>query len=221
MAPCTKARLQTVFLRLATVAAVTLGVWFAAEPVGQYFQWPVTGTIALGAGAVAGVIALAISWRLFDFTQDCMSVPDNVATGAMGKKRKRCRHGACEFRIDDTVNNKAQPGELAPMSIVKPGCGTRKNQGESCKKVFDSEKISIELQRQEAGSPKIVVTIRGLSGSQFKGQNGLRSRLESISDITWSNPSNKDSVRVMEGEVLEANVDQALARVREVTARYS
>lgn len=51
-------------------------------------------------------------------------------------------------------------------------------------------KVSYTTTTQPDGSIKVTVTTVGLTGREFKGPGGVRTRLENIGGIKWDNPSN-------------------------------
>lgn len=240
MTPCTKARVQTAFLRLLTVAVAAVGVWYATEPVAQYFQWSITDAMAIGVASVAGFIALLISWRLFDFAQDCMSVPESATSGA-GQGRssgRRCSRGSCElnYRNDQPLlgNQRAQPQILGITDDAARGGDGDFEHDSPCRAarrsgllvlIVENERVKVELKPETPGEATVLVTATGLTASQFKGDNGFRRRLERISGVSWKNPVNKgDGVRVMEGKIVETSSDggeNALARIQDVAESYS
>lgn len=61
-------------------------------------------------------------------------------------------------------------------------------------KKFESDeggsKVSYTTENQGDGSVKVTVTTRGLTGREFKGPGGVRTRLEKVGGIKWDKPTN-------------------------------
>jgi len=95
MNPCWKARIHTALAR-AGAALVTGGLaWYLALPVALHFHYQLGDGLRLVIGLVFALIALAISTKALDFTEDCMSVPDEYAhakaAGLISCNKKSCR----------------------------------------------------------------------------------------------------------------------------------
>lgn len=69
------------------------------------------------------------------------------------------------------------------------------------------------------GQPKVIVTVTGFSGSDFKSR--VRPALERVSCIKWDFPKNlKEGTRQMTGTVRGGTVDSAIAAVRAAGSRF-
>ena len=84
MRTCRQARILTWSTRAIAVVATGAISWFVAQPIAQQFEVTLSDPMQIAVGAVCALIALFVSKRPLDFTQDCLAVPDEVSHGALG-----------------------------------------------------------------------------------------------------------------------------------------
>lgn len=221
MSPCTKARIQTAVARLLAVGAVGVAAWFLADVAAQRFALELTEPMKYGIGGLFGVIALFVSKRVFDFTEDCMSVPDTAMAPGVHTGKETCRKKNC--RLNETSSAAGNPasttGDDATLRVAPPV--QLDAAGNTSAVILQTAKLNVSLSTTD-GVTTVKVVANGLSASQFKGNNGLRQRLEKVSGITWGNPKNLgDNTRQMEGTISDAaKREEIVARILELGKRF-
>lgn len=137
-----------------------------------------------------GLAASAATWfgsaSKFQFTQECMDM----------KEGAEFRHIAPVKVGKPTKPRAVEKKPLVVKAVTKAVSPALLNVGS----LFERGNVSITVQEVE-GNKVVVVKTKNLSSSQFKGNNGLRNRLEKIPGISWENPKNAEGVRSMSGTV--------------------
>lgn len=215
MKSCTQAKIETAFVRFLAAAVLGAIAWFAAPAVSQYFNYEMPVALHVGATALVTLVGWLVTKNLVDFTADCMDVPTALApafderqkkpaTTPGGGKKNATTTGDGKGKA--TADRKPEPPaiKLTTDPVVLPG-----------------RNLSVTITPNADGTLSVVAIVKGLSNSQFKGNNGLRTRLENIREITWKNPQRQpDGSRRMEGTVAAgANRDQVLARLKALADR--
>lgn len=199
MRTCRQARILTWSTRALAVVATGAISWFVAQPIAQQFDVTLSDPMQLAVGAVCALIALFVSKRPLDFTQDCLAVPDEVSHGALG----------LEVPAEKVVAS--SPRTVAAKTISpQPFSTTVAN--------HDSMKVSVNT---TDGITIVTVTISGVSASKFKDkQSGLRKKIESVTGVRWENPKNLgNGTREMVGRVTHTSHREAVvARLQELAA---
>lgn len=206
MKSCTQAKIETAFVRVFAAAILGTLVWFAAEPASQYFNFELPLYLRAIAAGLTGLAGWFATKSLVNFTADCLDVPAAVAPAFDSRKTVAGKEKDSPTRKPDNRPAAANP-ELKQL--------------ESGVVVLSGTSVSFTVTRQADGTLSVVAVVKGLSNSQFKGNNGLRSRLENIREITWKNPQRQqDGSRRMEGTVA-ANAQHAevLARLKSFTGK--
>lgn len=201
MKSCTQAKIETYFVRFLASVVVGAVAYFAAEPIAQYFQynlpdmarWIGTGVLALG-----GWFATK---NLVDFTTDCLDVPSAVAPAVTSRKQAE--------RPTSKQAERPAPKRL-PQLAKMPVPVTLVNVGDK-PHVIKTAKITATVTKNDDASLAVSVVVTGVSGGDFKGNGGIRSALESVSGIVWSNPTNTgNGTRCMEGKIAAGTNHQAV-----------
>lgn len=201
MKSCTQAKIETYFVRFLASVVVGAVAYFAAEPIAQYFQynlpdmarWIGTGVLALG-----GWFATK---NLVDFTTDCLDVPSAVAPAVTSRKQAE--------RPTSKQAERPAPKRL-PQLAKTPVPVTLVNVGDK-PHVIKTAKITATVTKNDDASLAVTVVVSGASGSDFKGNGGIRSALESVPGIVWSNPTNAgNGTRRMEGKIAAGTDHQAV-----------
>lgn len=203
MRTCRQARILTWSTRALAVVATGAISWFVAQPIAQQFEVTLSDPLQIGIGAVCALLAFFVSKRPLDFTQDCLTVPDEVAHGALGLESRTNTSG----RFDSCASASAPPSkEAAPQALPTTVAD------------HDSMKVSVS---SIDGATVVTVTISGVSSSKFKDkQNGLRKRIEAVSGVRWTNPKNLgNGSREMVGRLTDPTRREAIiARLQELAA---
>lgn len=168
--------------------------------------------------AVGSVIFAALAWfassPMFKFTEECMNMksasedrrvkpaPSKLPTvpgpGDKGKAAKSNADPKLAVKPAAVVKREAPPA--APSEMSAGG------------KIFDRGRITVAVILTD-GNRTVNVTTRGLSNSDFKGQQGLRSKLEAIPGISWANPKNEgNGVRTIQGTIVSGAKDDEIAQ---------
>ncbi len=208
MNPCLKARIQTAAARTLAVVATGVVSWYVAQPIAQRFEQTLSDPMQIGIGFVAALVALFVSKRALDFTQDCMTVPDStLARTAVGP----CRKKACSLRSSDNVPGAADKTCTSNDRSAKPepgkhGCEARATtQSGLNATVADHASMKVSVSTDPQGATIVTVDIIGVSASRFKDkQSGLRKKIENVGGIKWENPRNLgESNRQMVGRITD------------------
>lgn len=203
MKSCTQAKIETYFVRF--LAAVVVGVvaYVAAEPVAQYFNYALPDTfrwIGTGVLALAGWFATK---NLVDFTTDCLDVPAAVAPAVTSRKQAE------------------RPAPKRLPQLAKAPVPATFIKVDDTPHVIKSAKITATVTKADDASLAVSVVVTGVSGSDFKGNGGIRAALESVQGIAWAHPTNAGGgTRRMEGKIAAgANHQQVLAKLQSVVER--
>ncbi|MGD9682040.1 MAG: hypothetical protein AB7W16_12720 [Candidatus Obscuribacterales bacterium] len=220
MQPCTKAKLFTYSLRFLAVALTGILAWYFAEPVAAKFGHELTDGWQMGIGAIAGLVALIISNRALDFTEDCMTIPD-AGDQHLAAAGSSCSREGCRRYVAPPVS-----GQPARKPCKKKEAGASKaDSAESFQlgTVIENQTMTVVLEQAQAGPLNLSVTVKGLTASQFKGNNGLRGRLEAVGGISWENPRNLgDGRREMRGAIQsDSDRQRIVGRLKEIASRYA
>lgn len=205
MKSCTQAKVETVFVRFLAAAVFGAVAWFAAEPAAQYFNYELPLSLHAGITAVLSLGVWFVTKNLVDFTADCLDVPQGLAAPA--------------FDSQKPLKNAATGGKKSAAS--EPSPARRELKPDKGPYVLNGKNVSFTVTSNPDGTLSVVAVVRGLTNSQFKGNNGLRKRLENIREIAWTNPVRQpDGSRRMEGTVSTgAGHDQLIARLKGFTDR--
>lgn len=203
MRTCRQARILTWSTRALAVVATGAISWFAAQPIAQQFEVNLSDPMQIGIGAVCALIAFFVSKRPLDFTQDCLTVPDEVAHGALGLEGPASR--------GNVSNSCASPSSTSPRTTSPQGLNTT---------VADHETMKVSVNTVD-GATTVTVTISGVSSSKFKDkQSGLRKKIEAVSGVRWENPKNLgNGSREMVGRVTDTSRREAVvSRLQQLAA---
>jgi hypothetical protein len=222
MNPCLKARIQTAIARSLAVVATGVVSWYVAQPIAQHFEQSLSDPMQIGIGVFAALVALFVSKRALDFTQDCMTVPDHtLAKTAVGP----CRKKTCQLRLSDdaapngktTCASRAESGKTDAGKSTPNGCDAHAI-AQSALNVTVADHPSMKVSvATDQGATIVTVDITGVSAAKFKDkQSGLRKKLENIGGVKWENPSNLgDSNRQMVGRITDnARREAIVARLQ-------
>lgn len=209
MNPCTLARIQTGVARTLAVVATGVLSWFVAQPIAQHFDKTLSDPMQIGIGVVAAIIALFVSKRALDFTQDCMTISDNaLAPAAVG-----CRKKSCQLRHTNDASKGAgksecvnKPGASDKTSSKSPtGCDSAAKSALNLT-VADHASMTVSVSTDQ-GATIVTVDITGVSAAKFKDkQSGLRKKLMGIGGVKWDNPRNLgDGNRQMVGRITDTS----------------
>lgn len=212
MDPCRKARIQTAIARgLATIATGVVA-WFAALPIAQHFEYTLTDTYRIGIGFAFALVALFVSKRALDFTEDCMIVPD-ATKAAPANSVVSCRKPGCRH-----IGEGAPDGKTASDSGAAKNALTGHSNPLSGKTAVTRGPVSIEYHAEEGGITLVTVTVTGITAAAFKCKNGLRAKLEKVGHIKWEHPKNLgNNSRQMIGRISDANKrEQVLAALQAI-----
>lgn len=224
MNPCLQARIQTAVARSLAVVATGVLSWFVAQPIAQYFDKTLSDPMQIGIGVVAAIVALFVSKRALDFTEDCMTVPDTaLARAAVGERK--CRKKSCQVRfVDDAPQpgtgcaNNSGNGQTDPSQPVAPASSNGCDAARSTLNVTVADNPAMKVMLStDQGVTTVTVDITGVSSSKFKDkQSGLRKKLENVGGVKWENPRNLgDNKRQMVGRIVDnARREAIVARLQ-------
>jgi hypothetical protein len=212
------------------VAATGVVSWYVAQPIAQQFDVTLSDPMQIGIGGVAALLALLVSKRALDFTQDCMTVPDVVAHGAIGAERAACRKKNCRSNATDGGASKGVAGCAADANGVADNKSAASADRVADNKsdasagltttVSDHESMKVAVQTND-GVTTVTVTISGVSSAKFKDkQSGLRKKIEGVAGVTWSNPKNLgNGSREMVGRIRDnSSRETVIARLQALAA---
>lgn len=185
-------------------ASVGLVTGFGAYYGASHFGVDLPYGSEVAAGAFMTVLTWLVSKSKFQFTEECMHMA----------------RGADVRQVSPVKLNKARPVRAAVNAQkVKPAITDDLSVG----KLFERGRVTVMVEAGENNSKRVVFTTRGLSGSDFKGNNGLRSRLENISGIQWDNPKNdQNGTRSMSGSVVSAaNEGEIAAKLKLAAEKFA
>jgi hypothetical protein len=174
-------------------------------------RWGITGALAL--------VGWFATKNLVDFTTDCLDVPSNVAPAITSRRQQSAQRPAPTPQSAPAQKTPAK--RLAQLTKVPvPATLVNVNVGDT-PHVIKSSKITATVTKNDDASLTVAVVVTGASGSDFKGNGGIRAALQSVSGIAWANPTNAGAgTRRMEGRIAAgANHQQVLAKLTSVVER--
>lgn len=201
MRTCRQARILTWSTRAIAVVATGAISWFVAQPIAQQFEVTLSDPMQIAVGAVCALIALFVSKRPLDFTQDCLAVPDEVSHGALG------------LEVEKVASPNSSAGSKSSLATTPSPRSLNTTVAD-----LDSMKVSVNT---TDGATVVTVTISGVTASRFKDkQSGLRKKIESVNGVRWENPKNLgNGTREMVGRVTHvAHREAVVARLQELAA---
>lgn len=214
MDKCTQERIQIATYRTLITAGAGVAAWFLAGFIAQRYSLDLTAPVQLGIGLLTMIGSWFATKPMFSFTQECLAMQE--ATSARPKKAAATKVYLPQAKASAaTARIKADKPVLTPVAALTVG------------KFHEQGRVSIEVLAPAEGSTnlQVAVTVRGLSASEFKGNNGnggFRSKLENIAGVSWENPKNLgDGRRTMTGVIKSSNSGEVGAKLKEVAARYS
>lgn len=212
MDKCTKERIYIASLRTGITAATGGILWFAAGWLAQRYGYNLTTEMQAGIGLLGMIGSWFATKPMFSFTQECLAMQE--ATAPRPKKSTKvylptAKAAAATPKVK--ADRKPEPAPSAPLSVGK---------------LFEQGRITVEVTKPEDSTNlQVTITARGLSASEFKGNNGnsgFRQKLENISGVSWENPKNLgDGRRTITGTVKSANTAEVAAKLKDVATRYS
>ncbi|MBU6453609.1 MAG: hypothetical protein KGS72_17655 [Cyanobacteria bacterium REEB67] len=224
MDKCKKERIQIATLRTGITAASGGLLWFITGWLAQHYGVDVSAPAQAGVGIVGALAAWLITKPMFSFTEECILMKE--ATSKRGR--------ITQVKPDAKTQVFLPQSRVAAATAPTTARAARANHASAANptsasltvgKLFDKGRITVEVSRTEGTQPEVTVTARGLSASEFKGNNGnhgLRQKLENIAGISWQNPKNLgEGKRVMTGVVKSSNEAEVAAKLAETASRYS
>lgn len=209
MDKCQRQRITLTTLRGLLSAGIGVAVTVGAFLAANYFNLDLPAGTEIISGAALALVTWFATKSKFQFTEECM----HMVRGA-------------EYRNPKPV----QLGKTKPVrAVVAPNAGKKtadKPKGTpavlTVGNLMDKGRVKVNVEMSEDGSTKVVVIrTSGLSGSDFKGNNGLRPRLENISGIKWDFPKNEGGNRIMSGKVVPgANESEIADKLRTTCERF-
>lgn len=213
MDKCQRQRITLTSLRGMLSAGIGVAVTVGAFLAANYFNLDLpTGSEYL-AGAAFALVTWFASKSKFQLAEECM----HMARGAEHRNVKPVQLGKAK-----PVRAMVDPNKKPARPADKPkatGTPAVLNAGS----LMDKGRIKVNVEMSEDGSTKvIVVRTSGLSGSDFKGNNGLRPRLENISGVKWDFPKNEGGNRIMSGKVVPgANESEIADKLKSTCERFA
>ena len=234
MDKCRKERIQIASLRTGISAATGGVLWFAAGWLAQHYGYDLTSTAQAGLGVAAALIMWLATKPMFSFTEECILMQEATSARSKTLSIKADKSGKSASTAKPSgKSNVFLPQQRAaaatsgstPRAAQAVAAASQSNVTLTAGKLFDKGRITVDVSRNDAGQAEIIVTARGLSASEFKGNNGnhgLRQKLENISGISWENPKNLgEGKRIMSGVVKSSNEGEVASKLSETVARYS
>jgi hypothetical protein len=206
---CQKQRIK--FTALRGLLSVTAGVicWFLLGAADTKFGLGITANQTLFVGAALTIIGWFSTKRMFRFTEECMSMKE-------GKGERNLKPATkSNPPLDRLATRPAaaaktlKPAADCPLEMVNGG------------KLIAKNRVTVTINKTDDGRT-VTVAMKGIGSGEFKGDSGVRARLESIPGIKWSFPKNDSAngVRTMEGVIMpSATNDKVAAGLIEVANR--
>jgi len=205
MDKCQRQRITLLSLRSLLSAGVGVVAGFAAFLAANHFGIDLPAGSEALFGCAAGAIAWFASRSKFQFTEECM----HMARGADLRQVAPVKLGK-ERPVRSAAPSAGKKPETRTPAVLNAG------------QFFKRGRIEVTVQVGENDSKNIEVTTRGLSGSEFKGNNGLRPRLESVSGVSWENPRNdQNGTRTMIGKVTGRNESEIAEKLTAICERFA
>jgi hypothetical protein len=216
---CQKQRIKMNVLHTVLSGAGAVLCFFGAQWGAAHFGYPVTqNELLIGSGLFAALTWLASS-PMFKFTEECMNMKS-------ASEDRRIKPTPSKPGAKPTITILPAASEkrivVKPAAAVKAAPPAAPSEMTAGGKLFDRGRVTIAVIITD-GNRTVNVTTRGLSNSDFKGSQGLRSRLESIPGISWANPKNEgNGVRSMQGTIVAGAKDDDIAnRLKTVAERVA
>jgi len=208
MDKCKKERIQIASLRAGLTGIAGGALWFASAWLATHYGL----NLELEGQAGISLVGMLATWfatkPMFSFTAECVAMQE-----ATSPRSKTNTAASTQQKAAAPAKVKADKPTATPEPITL-----------STGKLFNQGRISIDVSRNEGNVAQVTVTARGLTGSEFKGNNGnggLRQKLESIPGIAWEHPKNADGTRIMTGTVKAANEGDVAAKLKDTASRFS
>lgn len=216
MKSCTQAQIETYFVRFLAAVVVGAIAYVGAEPLAQYLQYDLPNLARWGISGALALVGWFATKNLVDFTTDCLDVPSAVAPALTPRKQPAPRPATKQQAALKTP----PAAKRLPQLTKAPVPATFVNVGDT-PHVIKSSKITATVTKNDDASLSVAVVVTGASGSDFKGNGGIRAALQSVQGISWANPTNAGAgTRRMEGRIAAgANHQQVLAKLTSVVER--
>lgn len=197
---CQKQRIKFTALRGLLSVASGAFCWFLLGLAATKFGLSITPNQTLFVGAALTIIGWFSTKRMFRFTEECMSM--NVSKGER-TPRPATKSNPPLDRLavrPATAVKTAKAVAECPVEFVQGG------------QLISKSRVTVTITKSDAGR-SVAVVMRGVGSGEFKGNSGVRARLESISGIKWSFPKNDPAtgVRTMEGVITPAAANDKVA----------
>ncbi len=197
---CQKQRIKVNTLHGALSLAGGVFCGFLLGAAATRFGWDITPNQTLLVSALVTVIGWFTSKPMFAFTEECMTM-----------KKGRVERPTQPVKSNPPLNRLGTARPAAAVKTLKSPaeCPIEMTQGG---KLFDQRGVVVTINKTESGRT-VLVSMKGASSSQFKGNNGARARLESIPGIKWSFPKNDTAtgVRTIEGTIAPTAANEKVA----------
>lgn len=205
MDKCQRQRITLLSLRSLLSAGVGVVAGFAAFLAANHFGIDLPAGSEALFGCAAGAVTWFASRSKFQFTEECM----HMARGADLRQVAPVKLGK-ERPVRSAAPSAGKKPETRTPAVLNAG------------QFFKRGRIEVTVQVGENDSKNIEVTTRGLSGSEFKGNNGLRPRLEAVAGVKWENPKNEQNGnRTMTGKLVKgANESEIAAKIVSICERF-
>ncbi len=138
--------------------------------------------------------------RMFRFTEECMSMKEGKGERNL-KPATRSNPPLDLLAVRPAAAIKTlKPAVDCPLEMVNGG------------KLIAKSRVTVTINKTDDGRT-VSVVMKGIGSGEFKGDSGVRARLESIPGIKWSFPKNDSAngVRTMEGVITPAAVNDKVA----------
>lgn len=197
---CQKQRIK--FTALRGLLSVTAGVicWFLLGAAATKFGLSITDNQTLFVGAAITIIGWFSTKRMFRFTEECMSMKEGKGERNL-KPATRSNPPLDRLATRPATAVKTlKPAADCPLEMVNGG------------KLVAKSRVTVTINKTDDGRT-VSVVMKGIGSGEFKGDSGVRARLESIPGIKWSFPKNDSAngVRTMEGVITPAAVNDKVA----------
>jgi len=206
---CQKQRIKFTALRGLLSAAAGVICWFLLGAAATKFGLSITANQTLFVGAALTIIGWFSTKRMFRFTEECMSMKEGKGERNLKPATKSNPPLDRLATRPATAVKTLKPAADCPLEMVNGG------------KLIAKSRVTVTINKTDDGRT-VTVTMKGIGSGEFKGDSGVRSRLESIPGIKWSFPKNDSAngVRTMEGVITpSATNDKVAAGLIEVANR--
>lgn len=197
---CQKQRIKVNTLHGALSLVGGVFCWFLLGAAATRFGWDISPTQILMVSGLVTVIGWFTSKPMFKFTEECMTM-----------NKGRSERNTQPVKSSPPLNRLGNARAAAAVKTFKApvDCPIQMTQGG---KLFEQGGVVVTINKTESGRT-VLVSMKGVSSSQFKGNNGARARLENIPGIKWSFPKNDTvaGVRTIEGTISPTAADDKVA----------